>query len=175
MSSEQFDLKQAVWLRFYCLNLKMNVCIHKQKDQPISPMVNGKYFTVDCALLLEQFFSPRFTKSNHLGPFIPSWSLQSGKQQCWCLFKNQDKSKLSKNLSLFCLCVCLLSSLIFPASEMAVSGAKSAYFPANSTCLHTLASTETQTEHLNTFLKELGDQDIDSSRRDKEADCIICG
>ncbi|PKK28391.1 putative LOC102098019 [Columba livia] len=60
-------------------------------------------------------------------------------------------------------------------SEMAVSGAKSAYFPANSTCLHTLAFTETQTEHLNTFLKELGDQGIDSSSRDKEADCIICG
>lgn len=58
---------------------------------------------------------------------------------------------------------------------MAVSGAKSAYFPANSTCLHTLAFTETQTEHLNTFLKELGDQGIDSSSRDKEADCIICG
>lgn len=65
--------------------------------------------------------------------------------------------------------------MIFPASEMAISGAKSAYFPTNSTCLRTLAFTETQTEHLNTFLKELGEQGINSSSRDKEADCIICG
>ncbi|XP_069652281.1 uncharacterized protein [Haliaeetus albicilla] len=60
-------------------------------------------------------------------------------------------------------------------SEMAISGAKSAYFPTNSTCLHTLAFTETQTEQLNIFLKELAEQGIDSSNRDKEADCILCG
>ncbi|XP_074011284.1 uncharacterized protein [Numenius arquata] len=60
-------------------------------------------------------------------------------------------------------------------SDIAVSGAESAYFPTNSTCLHTLAFSETQTEQLNIFLKELGEQGIDSSNRDKEADCIICG
>lgn len=58
---------------------------------------------------------------------------------------------------------------------MAISGAKSAYFPTNNTCLHTLAFAETQTEQLNIFLKELGEQGIDSSNRDKEADCILCG
>ncbi|XP_032850048.2 uncharacterized protein LOC116961886 [Tyto alba] len=60
-------------------------------------------------------------------------------------------------------------------SETAISGAKSAYFPTNSTCLRTLASTETETEQLNIFLKELGEQGIDISNRDKEAGCIICG
>ncbi|XP_051476011.1 uncharacterized protein LOC127384939 [Apus apus] len=60
-------------------------------------------------------------------------------------------------------------------SEMAISGAKSAYFPTNSTCLRTLAFSETQTEQLNIFLKELGEQGIESSNRDKEGDCIICG
>ncbi|XP_054060798.1 uncharacterized protein LOC128910888 [Rissa tridactyla] len=60
-------------------------------------------------------------------------------------------------------------------SEIAISGAESAYFPTNSTCLHTLAFTETQTEQLNVFLKELGEKGIDGSNRDKEADCIICG
>ncbi|KAM6390753.1 uncharacterized protein J5M81_007370 [Pluvialis apricaria] len=60
-------------------------------------------------------------------------------------------------------------------SEIAIGGAKSAYFPTNSTCLRTLAFTETQTEQLNVFLEELGEQGIDGSNRDKEADCIICG
>ncbi|XP_075614790.1 uncharacterized protein LOC142602633 [Balearica regulorum gibbericeps] len=60
-------------------------------------------------------------------------------------------------------------------SETAISGAKSAYFPTNSTCLRTLAFTETQTEQLNIFLKELGEQGINGSKRDKESDCIICG
>ncbi|XP_030341831.1 uncharacterized protein LOC115607975 [Strigops habroptila] len=60
-------------------------------------------------------------------------------------------------------------------SEMAISGAESAYFSTNSTCLHTLAFAETQTEQLNIFLKELGEQGIDGSNRDKDADCIICG
>ncbi|XP_074687729.1 uncharacterized protein LOC141926205 [Strix aluco] len=60
-------------------------------------------------------------------------------------------------------------------SEMAVSGAKSAYFPTNSTCMRTLAGTETQAEQLNIFLRELHEQGIDSSNHDKEADCIICG
>ncbi|KAM6266038.1 uncharacterized protein LJ264_005596 [Porphyrio hochstetteri] len=60
-------------------------------------------------------------------------------------------------------------------SEMAISGVKSAYFPTNSTCLHTLAFPETQVEQLNIFLRELGEQGIDGSNRDKEYDCIICG
>ncbi|XP_027651335.2 uncharacterized protein LOC130155370 [Falco biarmicus] len=60
-------------------------------------------------------------------------------------------------------------------SEVAISGAKSAYFPANSTCLHTLAFAETEREQLNIFLKELSEQGINSSNRDKEADCISCG
>ncbi|XP_017662557.1 PREDICTED: uncharacterized protein LOC108493527 [Lepidothrix coronata] len=60
-------------------------------------------------------------------------------------------------------------------SEMAIGGAKSAYFPSNSTCLHTVAFPETQREQLNIFLKELAEQGIDSSKRDEEADCIICG
>ncbi|KAM7103160.1 uncharacterized protein J5F26_007823 [Ciconia maguari] len=60
-------------------------------------------------------------------------------------------------------------------SEVAISGAKSAYFPTNSTCLRTLAFTETQTEQLNIFLEELGEHGINGSNRDKEADCIICG
>ncbi|KAK4821128.1 hypothetical protein QYF61_013514 [Mycteria americana] len=60
-------------------------------------------------------------------------------------------------------------------SEVAVSGAKSAYFPTNSTCLRTLAFTETQTEQLKVFLEELGEHGINGSNRDKEADCIICG
>ncbi|KAM6265348.1 uncharacterized protein M6G45_006152 isoform 2-T2 [Spheniscus humboldti] len=60
-------------------------------------------------------------------------------------------------------------------SEMAVSGAASAYFPTNSTCLRTLAFTQTQTEQLNIFLKELGERGIDISNHDEEADCIICG
>ncbi|XP_074965620.1 uncharacterized protein LOC142064477 [Phalacrocorax aristotelis] len=60
-------------------------------------------------------------------------------------------------------------------SDSAISGAKSAYFPMNSTCLRTLAFTKTQTEQLNTFVEELEKQGIDGSNRDKEADCIICG
>ncbi|XP_027505420.1 uncharacterized protein LOC113950171 [Corapipo altera] len=60
-------------------------------------------------------------------------------------------------------------------SEMAIGGAKSAYFPSNSTCLHTLAFPEAQREQLNIFLKELAEQGIDGSKRDEEADCIICG
>ncbi|XP_061857526.1 uncharacterized protein LOC133625963 [Colius striatus] len=60
-------------------------------------------------------------------------------------------------------------------SEMAIGGAKSAYFPTNSTCLHTLAFTQTEREQLNLFLKELGEQGIDISNHDEEADCIICG
>ncbi|KAJ7417813.1 S-adenosylmethionine synthase [Willisornis vidua] len=59
-------------------------------------------------------------------------------------------------------------------SEMAIGGGKSAYFPSNSTCLHTVAFTETQREQLNIFLKELAEQGIDSSKRDEEADCLIC-
>ncbi|GAB0192351.1 S-adenosylmethionine synthase [Grus japonensis] len=61
------------------------------------------------------------------------------------------------------------------SSDTAMSGAKSAYFPTNSTCLRTLAFAETQTEQLNIFLKELGEQGIDGSKRDEESDCIICG
>ncbi|XP_053927827.1 uncharacterized protein LOC128852717 isoform X2 [Cuculus canorus] len=60
-------------------------------------------------------------------------------------------------------------------SEMAISGAESAYFPTNSSCLHTLAFTETVTEQLNIFLSELKEQGIEISNRDKDADCIICG
>ncbi|XP_010399189.1 uncharacterized protein LOC104690215 [Corvus cornix cornix] len=60
-------------------------------------------------------------------------------------------------------------------SETAISGAKSAYFPSNSTCVHTLAFPEAQAEQLNIFLKELEEQGIDGSSRDEGADCIICG
>ncbi|XP_039927393.1 uncharacterized protein LOC120755872 [Hirundo rustica] len=60
-------------------------------------------------------------------------------------------------------------------SEMAISGAKSAYFPSNSTCVRTLAFPEAQTEQLNIFLEELAEQGIDGSRRAQGADCIICG
>uniref|UniRef100_A0A8C5TII1 Sushi domain-containing protein n=1 Tax=Malurus cyaneus samueli TaxID=2593467 RepID=A0A8C5TII1_9PASS len=60
-------------------------------------------------------------------------------------------------------------------SKMAISGAKSAYFPSNSTCVHTLAFPEAQTEQLNIFLKELAQQGIDGSSRDAGADCIVCG
>ncbi|XP_056350864.1 uncharacterized protein LOC130254852 [Oenanthe melanoleuca] len=60
-------------------------------------------------------------------------------------------------------------------SEMAISGAKSAYFPSNSTCVHTLASPEAQAEQLNIFLKEIGEQGVDVSIRDQGADCILCG
>ncbi|PKU37418.1 hypothetical protein llap_12279 [Limosa lapponica baueri] len=66
-------------------------------------------------------------------------------------------------------------AVLLEASDIAISGAESAYFPTNRTCLHTLAFTETQTEQLNNFLKELGEQGINSANRDKEADCIICG
>ncbi|XP_021253668.1 uncharacterized protein LOC110399381 isoform X2 [Numida meleagris] len=58
-------------------------------------------------------------------------------------------------------------------SERAVSGAESAYFPDNSSCLHTLAYSEP--EQLNTFLGELAKQGIDTFNHDKEADCLICG
>ncbi|XP_030131728.4 uncharacterized protein [Taeniopygia guttata] len=60
-------------------------------------------------------------------------------------------------------------------SEVAISGAKSAYFPSNSTCVHTLAFPETQAEQLNIFLQEIAQQGIDGSSRDRGADCIICG
>ncbi|KAM6067746.1 uncharacterized protein VSU04_006887 [Chlamydotis macqueenii] len=60
-------------------------------------------------------------------------------------------------------------------SETAISGAESAYFPANSTCLHTLALAENQEKQLDIFLDELRKQGIDGSNRDKEADCITCG
>lgn len=60
-------------------------------------------------------------------------------------------------------------------SEMAISGAKSAYFPSNSTCVHTAAFPDTQAEQLNIFLQELAERGIDGSSRDKGADCVICG
>ncbi|XP_053805633.1 uncharacterized protein LOC128791777 [Vidua chalybeata] len=60
-------------------------------------------------------------------------------------------------------------------SEVAISGAKSAYFPSNSTCVHTLAFPESQAEQLNIFLQEIAEQGIDGSSRDQGADCIICG
>ncbi|KAM7048101.1 uncharacterized protein M8220_005755 [Acridotheres tristis] len=60
-------------------------------------------------------------------------------------------------------------------SEMAISGAKSAYFPSNSTCVHTLAFPEAQAEQLNIFLKEIAEQGIDVSSRDQGADCLLCG
>eukprot|EP00075_Anas_platyrhynchos_P026581 XP_027315834.1 uncharacterized protein LOC101798065 isoform X2 [Anas platyrhynchos] len=58
-------------------------------------------------------------------------------------------------------------------SETAVSGAESAYFPANSSCLHTLAFSEPK--QLNIFLKELAEQGVDISNHDKQADCLMCG
>lgn len=67
----------------------------------------------------------------------------------------------------------LLLALIFSASETAVSGAESAYFPANSSCLHTLAFSEPK--QLNIFLKELAEQGVDISNHDKQADCLMCG
>lgn len=54
-----------------------------------------------------------------------------------------------------------------------MSGAESAYFPDNSSCLHTLAYSESK--QLETFLRELAKQGIDTSNHDKEADCLICG
>ncbi|XP_063262048.1 uncharacterized protein LOC134554888 [Prinia subflava] len=60
-------------------------------------------------------------------------------------------------------------------SEMAISGANSAYFPSNSSCVHTLASPEGQAGQVNTFLRELAERGIDSSGRDAGADCVICG
>nr|XP_009686338.1 PREDICTED: uncharacterized protein LOC104152630 [Struthio camelus australis] len=60
-------------------------------------------------------------------------------------------------------------------SEVAVSGAKSAYFPANSTCQHTIAFATTEKEQIKRFVQELHDQGIDVSRRDQQADCIMCG
>ncbi|XP_039575662.1 uncharacterized protein LOC120507289 [Passer montanus] len=60
-------------------------------------------------------------------------------------------------------------------SEVAISGAKSAYFPSNSTCVHTLAFPEAQAEQLNIFLQEIGERGIDGSRRDQGADCVTCG
>ncbi|XP_041260894.1 uncharacterized protein LOC121336112 [Onychostruthus taczanowskii] len=60
-------------------------------------------------------------------------------------------------------------------SEVAVSGAKSAYFPSNSTCVRTLAFPEAQAEQLNIFLQEIGERGIDGSGRDQGADCVTCG
>ncbi|KAF2982883.1 hypothetical protein EK904_005818 [Melospiza melodia maxima] len=60
-------------------------------------------------------------------------------------------------------------------SEVAISGAKSAYFPSNSTCVHTAAFPEAQAEQLNTFLRELAERGIDGSSRDLGADCVTCG
>ncbi|XP_064286357.1 uncharacterized protein LOC135306410 [Passer domesticus] len=60
-------------------------------------------------------------------------------------------------------------------SEVAISGAKSAYFPSNSSCVHTLAFPEAQAEQLNIFLQEIGERGIDGSRRDQGADCVTCG
>ncbi|OXB72084.1 UNVERIFIED_CONTAM: hypothetical protein H355_008588, partial [Colinus virginianus] len=67
----------------------------------------------------------------------------------------------------------LLQPVQDKSSEKAVSGAASAYFPDNSSCLHTLAYSEPK--QLNTFLEELAEQGIDTSNHDKEADCLICG
>jgi len=72
-----------------------------------------------------------------------------------------------------CIIQLLLLALIFSASERAVSGAESAYFPDNSSCLHTLAYSESK--QLETFLGELAKQGIDTTNHDKEADCLICG
>lgn len=58
---------------------------------------------------------------------------------------------------------------------MAISGAKSAYFPSNSSCVHTLAFPEAEAEQLNIFLKEIAEQGTDVSSRDQGADCILCG
>ncbi|XP_025898804.1 uncharacterized protein LOC112950480 [Nothoprocta perdicaria] len=60
-------------------------------------------------------------------------------------------------------------------SEVAVSGAKSAYFPANSTCQHTIAFAEAEKEQINIFLQELREEGIDIGRQDHKADCIMCG
>ncbi|XP_059332701.1 uncharacterized protein LOC132075944 [Ammospiza nelsoni] len=60
-------------------------------------------------------------------------------------------------------------------SEVAIGGAKSAYFPSNSTCVHTAAFPEAQAEQLNSFLQELAERGIDGSSRDLGADCVTCG
>ncbi|XP_025972516.2 uncharacterized protein LOC112993273 [Dromaius novaehollandiae] len=60
-------------------------------------------------------------------------------------------------------------------SEVEISGAQSAYFPANSTCQHTIAFAETEKEQTSLFLQELREQGIDVSRHDRKADCVMCG
>lgn len=66
--------------------------MYTQRGQPISPMVNGKYFTVDSALLLEQLFPKAYQKqsSRHFYSKLKS-SLENG-NACACL-------KIGTNLS----------------------------------------------------------------------------
>ncbi|XP_056903012.1 uncharacterized protein si:ch1073-126c3.2 isoform X1 [Takifugu flavidus] len=53
-----------------------------------------------------------------------------------------------------------------------ISGAKTAYFPENQTCLTTKSSSQHQSDVIRTFIKELADQSVHAESQDA---CLVCG
>lgn len=63
-------------------------------------------------------------------------------------------------------------SFLFPEALFPISGVTTAYFPKNQDCVTTKSNSDQQRHVLDTFIRELRNQDVDA---EPQHACLVCG